>query len=70
MLRVLTDRGTEYCGRHDDPGQLQEGRNAWIMKYSKESTHQGKMHCVRTPMEVCGAGMAIWRSKEVGATAV
>jgi hypothetical protein len=32
-------------------------------------THQGKMCCIRTPMGKLSAGMAIWREKEIDATA-
>ena len=120
LLRVLTDRGTEFCGRHDEHAyqlflaindidhtktkvkspqtngicerfhktvlqefyqvafrkklytgldELQKDLDTWLMKYNEQRTHQGKMCCGRTPMETFGAGMAIWRDKEIDAKA-
>ena len=49
--------------------ELQKDLDAWLMKYNEQRTHQGKMCCGRTPMETFDAGMAIWREKEIDATA-
>jgi len=116
LLRILTDRGTEYCGRveqHDyelylavndidhtktkakspqtngicerfhktllqelyqvtfrkkvyaDIESLQRDLDAWVEEYNTERTHQGKMCCGRTPMQILIDGKAIWKEKEL-----
>ncbi len=116
MLRILTDRGTEYCGRvekHDyqlylavndidhtktkartpqtngicerfhktilqefyqvtfrkklygELEALQNDLDEWIAYYNNERTHQGKMCCVRTPMETLLDGKSIWAEKDL-----
>lgn len=102
VTRILTDRGTEYCGKLETHGyqlylgvngiehtrtkahhpqtngicerfhkttlyefyqvafrrklyhsqeELQSDLDIWLEHYNTERTHQGKMYCVRTPMQ-------------------
>jgi len=44
---------------------LQEDLDAWIYYYNNEQTHQGKMCCGRTPMEMLEDGKSIWQEKLV-----
>ena len=114
ILRMLTDRGTEYCGKleHHDyelylalndidhtktktrhpqtngicerfhktvlqefyqaafrkkiyttPDELQKDLDEWVDSYNKESPHQGKMCCGRTPLSTFLDGKEIWKQK-------
>ncbi len=111
VLRILTDRGTAYCGKaeqHDYPlylalndsehtrtkvkspqthgicgrfhktvkdgfyrialrkkiydqlEDLQKDLDHWLVKYTTQRTHQGKMCCGRMPMETLIDGKQIW----------
>ncbi len=69
IIRMLRDRGTEYCGKletHDYElylEELQTDLDAWLHEYNTERTHQGKMCCGRTPMQTLLDGKAIWMEK-------
>jgi transposase InsO family protein len=114
MLRILKNRGTEYCGKaeqHDyqlylvlndiehtktqvrsaqtngicerfhktilqefyqitfckkiytDIEGLQKDLDEWINFYNNDRTHQGKMCCGRTPMEILTDGKKICKEK-------
>ncbi|PJG42280.1 integrase [Acinetobacter tandoii] len=73
MLRILTDRGTEYCGKveqHDYElystlEELQADLDVWLKFYNTERTHQGKMCCGRTPLETLFDGKRIWAEKNL-----
>jgi len=116
MLRILTDRGTESCGKveqHDyqlylaindidhtktkamspqtngicerfhktilnefyqvtfrkklygDLDILQSDLDEWLAHYNNERTHQGKMCCGRTPMQILLDGKRIWTEKNL-----
>lgn len=116
LLRILTDRGTEYCGRVDQHDyqlylaindidhsktkamspqtngicerfhktilnefyqitfrkklysnmeELQKDLDEWISYYNNERTHQGKMCCGRTPMEILLDGQSVWAEKNL-----
>jgi len=117
LLRILTDRGTEYCGKVDNhPYQLylgindidhsrtkakhpqtngicerfhktiltefyqvtfrkniytkietlQEHLDAWLEKYNKHRSHQGKYCEGKTPYETFIEGLEICQSKNIG----
>jgi hypothetical protein len=52
LLRVLTGRGTEYCGRPETHHyQLFTYLNDYMRHYSMERTNQGKQCQGRTPYE-------------------
>jgi hypothetical protein len=116
MLRILTDRGTEFCGsiekhdyqlylaindidhtktkamspqtngicerfhktilhefymvtfrkkRYSDLETRQTDLDNWLHYYNNERTHQGKMCCGRTPMEILLDGKRIWEEKNL-----
>ncbi len=116
MLRILTDRGTEYCGKveqhdyqlylaindidhtktkarhpqtngiyecfhktilnefyqvtfrkklYDSLEMLQKALDDWLDYYNNERTHQGKMCCGRTPIEILTDGKQIWAEKNL-----
>ncbi len=116
MLRILTDRGTEYCGKvehHDyqlylaindidhtktkamspqtngicerfhktilnefyqitfrkklysSLEELQKDLDEWMVYYNNDRTHQGKMCCGRTPLEILEDGKRIWAEKNL-----
>lgn len=73
MLRVLTDRGTEYCGKvehHDyelysDFESLQYDLDEWLVFYNTSRTHQGKVCNGRTPMITLLDGKQIWANKNL-----
>jgi len=71
VLRILTDRGTEFCGRPDKHDyQLFLAVNdadldIWLHHDNTERTHQGKMCCGRTPFETMIEGKQIWKEKFV-----
>ncbi len=50
---------------YSDLGSLQEILDVWLEFYNDERTHQGKMCCGRTPMQIVLDSKAIWKSKNV-----
>ena len=62
ILRILTDRGSEYCGKleHLD---LDE----WLEEYNSRRTHQGKMCCGRIPIETFMDGLQVGKEKQLTA---
>ncbi len=45
---------------YDSLGDLQHDLDHWLVKYTTQRTHQGKMCCGRTPMETLIGGKQIW----------
>ena len=67
MLRILTDRGTGYCGkaeRHDY--QLYLALNDIDHTKTQTKSPQGKMCCGRTLLATLEDGKRIWKKKFVG----
>jgi hypothetical protein len=42
---------------------LQADLDEWLRQYNHERTHQGKICCVRTPIQTLIDGKEIWREK-------
>ena len=42
---------------------LQIDLDKWLQDYNNKRTHQGKMCCVRTPMQTLIDGKQIWKEK-------
>jgi hypothetical protein len=49
-----------------DIKQLQQDLDVWILRHSKERTHQAKMCCGTTPMAKVDGGMKIWAGNSIG----
>ena len=50
---------------YQDLQTLQSNIELWLEEYNHDRTHQGKMCCGRTPMEMFENGKQIWQEKRV-----
>ena len=48
---------------YEDLDALQKDLDEWLVYYNNKRTHQGKMCCGRTPMEMLIDGKKIWQEK-------
>ena len=57
--------GTFRKKLYDSIDALQADLDEWLHHYNHKRTHQGKICCGRTPIEIMIDGKAIWREKFV-----
>jgi hypothetical protein len=61
--RILTDRGTEYCGAHDRH-EYEPYLDDWVKIYNEQRTHQGRWCFGKTPMQTFLDSAAWAREKQ------